>query len=357
MSIDLIFWILTGFTFAFGAVVGSFLNVVIHRVPAGMSIVSPPSHCPQCENPIRWYDNIPIVSWALLLRGKCRHCAAPISGRYALVEALTGFLTAALWVKVAAGSFASRAAFSQTPPVDYLLPFGLWFVFICLLVVITFVDLEHLIIPHEFTLPGMALGVAAPLIYNWALTPGALGDFWPPVTLTESIIGLIAGGVTVVVIFYGYFAVRGVAGIGGGDVTLMALVGAWLGWPALIFVFFAASLQGTLAAAAAMLLGGDFLRNSAEIYEEDELREQAKETFETDEALIGDDVEVTEDVEMEATDGEDLDQESEDVDEEARGGLAVPFGPFISLAALEHFFLGDMLPSVISMSYLYQFGA
>lgn len=326
MNIDAIYWMGAAFAFVFGAVVGSFLNVVIYRVPAGLSVVSPPSRCPVCESTIRWYDNIPIISWALLLRGKCRDCGTPIPARYALVEGLTGVLTAGLWFKVAHPFFVSTATFAQTPAVTYLLPFGLYFFFLCLMVVITFVDLDHTIIPHKFTLPGMVVGVATPLLFNWLLESGALGGFWPPVTLFESIVGLIAGGLAVIVIFYAYFALRGIAGIGGGDVTLMALVGAWLGWPALIFVFFAASMQGTLAAATAMLLGGgSLLRDHGELMAEDEAEE------------------------------EELGEEAEDA-EEAASPMAVPFGPFIALAAVEHFFFGDLLPAALSMSYLYEFG-
>ncbi|QDG50001.1 hypothetical protein FIV42_04370 [Persicimonas caeni] len=367
MNIDAIYWMGAAFAFVFGAVVGSFLNVVIYRVPAGLSVVSPPSRCPVCESQIRWYDNIPIISWALLLRGKCRDCGTPIPARYALVEALTGVLTAALWFKVAHPFFTSVEVFTQTPAINYLLPFGLYFFFLCLMVVITFVDLDHTIIPHKFTLPGMAVGVAVPFLFNWLLEPGALADFWPKVTVFESVVGLIAGGLAVIVIFYAYFALRGIAGIGGGDVTLMAVVGAWLGWPALIFVFFAASMQGTLAAVAAMIFGGSsLLRDHGELLadeEEQELREEAAERFEAD--TVAELEEPSEpavespDTESPAADepAEDEPAEDEATDEDQTASpMAVPFGPFIALAAVEHFFIGDLLPSALSMSYLYEFG-
>lgn len=346
MTVDAIFWILTGFAFALGAVVGSFLNVVIYRVPEGLSVVHPPSRCPVCETRIRWFDNIPIISWALLLRGKCRDCDTPIPARYAVVEALTGVLTAALWYKVAHGAFESTVAFEQTAPINYLLPFGLYFIFVCLLIVITFVDLDHTIIPHQFTLPGMVIGVATPLLFGWLLEPGALADFWPKVTLFESVVGLFAGGLVVIAIFYAYFAVRGIAGIGGGDVTLMALVGAWLGWPALIFVLFAASFQGVLAAAVAAVVGGGLLRNSADILAEDEEAEDAQEP-ETVDRIDQDTVATLE----EPSDAEN----PEESEEEPEGGLAVPFGPFIALAAAELFFIGNLLPPMVSMSYLYTY--
>lgn len=354
-SIDTIFWLFAGFAFAFGAVVGSFLNVVIFRVPAGLSVVHPPSRCPNCDASIRWYDNIPIISWAVFLRGKCRDCAAPISGQYALVEALTGLLTLALWYKVAHASFASVQVFEQTPAISYLLPFGLYFVLICLLIVITFVDLEHLLIPHVFTLPGIALGIGVPFLFNTVMPPGSLTGFWPPVTPMESIIGAIAGGLTVIAIFYGYFALRGVPGIGGGDVTLMALVGAWLGWPSLVFVFFAASMQGVVAAGLAMLFGGGLLRDSATIFEEDEL--------EDDESTNGqnaahENAQPDDEADAKSPVGDEANALAKDEEDEvvAPGALAVPFGPFIALAALEFFFIGDQLPSAFSMSYLYKYG-
>ncbi|TDP71947.1 prepilin signal peptidase PulO-like enzyme (type II secretory pathway) [Bradymonas sediminis] len=348
-SIDTIFWLFAGFAFVFGAVVGSFLNVVIYRVPAGLSVVHPPSRCPNCDASIRWHDNIPILSWALFLRGKCRDCGVPISGQYAMVEALTGSLTLALWYKIAHKPFASMEAFQQTEPISYLLPFGLYFVFICLLVVITFVDLEHLLIPHGFTLPGIALGIGVPFLFNAVMPPGSLVGFWPPVTPMESIIGAVAGGVTVIAIFYGYFALRGVPGIGGGDVTLMALVGAWLGWPSLVFVFFAASMQGVIAAGLAMLFGGGLLRDSATIFEEDELPSDA--------APAQDDALAQGDARAALDSAEDKDTADESIDDEVEAGaLAVPFGPFIALAALEFFFVGNLLPSAFSMSYLYKYG-
>lgn len=352
-SIDTIFWLFAGFAFVFGAVVGSFLNVVIFRVPAGLSVVHPPSRCPNCDAGIRWYDNIPIISWAIFLRAKCRDCGAPISGQYALVEALTGALTLALWYKVARAPFASIQVFEQTPAISYLLPFGLYFVFICLLVVITFVDLEHLLIPHRFSLPGIALGIATPFLFNAVMPSGSLVGFWPPVTPMESIIGAVAGGVTVIAIFYGYFALRGVPGIGGGDVTLMALVGAWLGWPSLVFVFFAASMQGVIAAGLAMVFGGGLLRDSATIFEEDALPEDAQAAKE-----VAPDADVDA-LPEDAKTGEEEDApsgEEDALETAAPGAMAVPFGPFIALAALEFFFVGDILPSAFSMSYLYKYG-
>ncbi len=341
MSALSLFWSLAAFAFALGAVVGSFLNVVIYRVPAGQSVVSPGSRCPSCETPISWYDNIPILSW-LVLRARCRHCKTSISARYPLIEALMGLLSLALWIKIAARPF---RVFESTPIVDpTLLPwtslgiaFALYFVFLALLVAITFVDLDHYLIPHQFTLPGIALGVIAAWVLNhdgW-IAAGALGGLFPPVSLASSIAGVVVGGGAVILLFYLYFAARGIQGLGGGDVTMMALMGAWLGWPALIFIFFAASVQGLIAAALGALFGAEFLKDSEEILAQ-ELPSQAP-------AQPADD-----------SPPEELDEAPEsEPDEAPQGGLAVPFGPFIALAGLQFFFVGEFLPDWLAMTYIY----
>lgn len=347
MAPEVFFYILTAFAFALGAVVGSFLNVVIYRVPAGKSIVHPGSRCSACETPIRWYDNIPILSF-FILRGRCRACSVSISPRYALVEALMAFLSAMLWLKVAGPHFWAMihgwtaglpepvADVSLLPWGSMAITFGLYFIFLAMLVVITFVDLDHYLIPHEFTLPTMALGVVAAFVLNSdaVMAPGSLAGFWPPVTLGQSIIGLIAGGLAVVAIFYLYFAARGIEGIGGGDVTLMAVMGAWLGWPALLFIFFASSVQGIIAAGIGALFGADFLKDSREILAEEDPRYATEKPQEES---------VPEP--EEGSEGEEL--------EEGGGGLAIPFGPFIALAGVQFFFFGQFLPPYISMEYLY----
>ncbi|MFU8802472.1 MAG: prepilin peptidase [Bradymonadaceae bacterium] len=340
MSLQTIFWIGLGFAFILGAIVGSFLNVVIYRVPAGLSVVSPASRCPHCESPIRWYDNVPILSWALWLGRKCRDCRAPIPARYALVEALTGALAAAVWFKVAGPHFRDLHYLDELIPAAFLVPFGFYFIFICILVAITFVDLDHYLIPHEFTLPAMAIGVIAAFVMNSeAVIPaGGLADLWPPVTPMMSVIGLIVGGLVVVALFVVYYAVRGVEGIGGGDVTLMAVMGAWLGWPALIFIFFAASIQGLIAAGIGAIFGAGFLKHSSEILDDfDESAEPELATAPAQALEADGTIEINDDGEA----------------EEPAGGLAVPFGPFICLAGLEFFFFGAHLPMAFSMSYLY----
>jgi leader peptidase (prepilin peptidase)/N-methyltransferase len=331
------FWTLTVFALLFGAIVGSFLNVIIYRRPAGESIVSPPSRCPSCERRIRWYDNIPVVSW-FVLGGECRHCGARISWRYPAVEAATGGLSVALWFKVARGHFETAYLLENLPVWGIAVPFFLYFAFLCVLVVIALVDLDHYIVPHEFTLPGIALGLAAPWLIRWLVPAGALQGFWPPVTPGESFIGFVAGGLSVLSVYVLYLVLRGVEGLGGGDVTLMALVGAWLGWPALIFVFFAASMQGTLAAAVAYVGESDWLTPHDELFPDEEAEGEAVERPDERETP-----------EVPKPTGDEPPEEPTDA-----GKLAVPFGPFIVLSAIEHFFLGPYLPRILSMSYMYE---
>lgn len=334
-----IFWTTAAFAFVFGTLIGSFLNVVIYRVPAGLSIVSPGSRCPSCETPIRWYDNIPIVSWVLLGR-KCRACGVAIAARYALVELLTGLLAFGVWYQAASGLLDLATLPAPEAFVPSIVSFLLRFTFAALLVAITFVDFDHYIIPHGFTLPGIVLGLLSPWILEWVMGPVGALQSWPPVTPISSLAGAIGGFVSVVGIFYFYLAWRGVEGIGGGDATLMALVGAWLGWPSLIFVFFAASLQGVIVAGLSMLFGVDFVKDSAEIFadEEDAPDDEAPEKP------------------ANAADAVTAGASSEELDAAAElpaGKMAVPFGPFICAAALEFLLFGPLLPPELSLVYLY----
>ena len=207
----------------FGAVVGSFLNVVILRLPnPGESIVFPASRCPQCHTPIRWYDNIPIISY-ILLRRKCRHCGAPISWQYPLVELAMLLLAAALLQK-----------FGPT------LAFFIYFVFCAALLVIIFIDLHHQIIPDVISLPGIAIGFGAAFINPW-------------VTWQESGLGLALGGGALYLVAAGYYLLTKREGMGGGDIKLLAMIGAFLGWQCLPFVIFCSSLLGSLVGIGAMV--------------------------------------------------------------------------------------------------------
>ena len=207
----------------FGAVVGSFLNVVILRLPnPDESIVFPASRCPQCHTPIRWYDNIPIISYILLKR-KCRHCGAPISWQYPLVELAMLLLAAALLQKFGPA-----------------LAFFIYFVFCAALLVIIFIDLHHQIIPDVISLPGIAIGFGAAFINPW-------------VTWQESGLGLALGGGALYLVAAGYYLLTKREGMGGGDIKLLAMIGAFLGWQCLPFVIFCSSLLGSLVGIGAMV--------------------------------------------------------------------------------------------------------
>ncbi len=211
-----------------GAVWGSFFNVVIYRLPRGMSLVRPGSHCPRCGHSIRWWQNIPILSW-LLLRGRCASCRASIPVRYPLVEALSALLAAAVWARYAADVPVWWAAAATSLVV---------FFFAGLLLVVAFIDIDYRIIPHALTLPAMVLGVAI---------HAAMGQ-WTGVTWQEAALGLAVGAGVIWLIIQVYFWVRHREGMGGGDFMLMGAMGAWLGVAAIAWVLLAASLMGTLFA-------------------------------------------------------------------------------------------------------------
>ncbi len=216
-------WVMPVFIFLLGCCVGSFLNVCICRLPQNLSIVSPCSFCPSCRAPIRAYDNIPLVSY-LLLGGKCRNCGAGISWRYPLVEALTGGVALPLFLKF-----------------GFSLSFLAYFVLSAALIVISFIDLDHRIIPDLISLPGIAAGFLLAL-------------FGPLATVKESLIGLLAGGGSLYLVAFVYEALTKREGMGGGDVKLLAMIGAWLGWKSIPFTLFFASLSGAFIGGAVMLI-------------------------------------------------------------------------------------------------------
>ncbi len=220
MTPQLYFFILS---FLFGAVIGSFLNVCIYRMPREESVVSPPSHCPSCDYRIRWYDNIPLVSY-LLLGGKCRGCRAKISLQYPLVELLNGLLTLALFMR-----------YGPT------LAFAVLFLFCSALVVITFIDIEHQIIPDEISLSGIVLG----FVFSFFLA----GHSW-----LNSLLGIVLGGGSLLLVASGYHWLTGKEGMGGGDIKLLAMMGAFLGWKSIPFIIFASSLIGSLIGVSLMVI-------------------------------------------------------------------------------------------------------
>lgn len=264
-------WFVPVFAFLFGATVGSFLNVVIARVPRRESIVSPPSHCPKCRKGIAWYDNIPVVSW-LVLRGRCRRCGLPISARYPLVELAGGLL--------------ALACLRQLEPLPWA---AAAFVFLAALVALTYIDIDHWLLPRSITIPLIGAGLAASLLS---------GGTDPVSSLLGAAVGFGA------FVALGYLAERILKkeALGGGDVWLFAAIGAWLGLKSLLPVALLASIQGALVGSV-MLLSA---------------RRKAKQPA----------PKPTGDAET---------------DNWVPPEGAVPFGPFLALGAAEFIFFGEQL--------------
>ena len=248
------------FVFIFGAVVGSFLNVCIFRLPAETSIVKPRSQCPHCHHPIRFYDNIPIISF-IVLRGKCRDCDGKISWRYPLVELITAVLSLLLFLQ-----------FGLT------LRFLIFFIFTAVLIVITFIDLDHQIIPDVLTLPGI------PIFFLLAI-------FVVKIPWLEALIGLLIGGGVLFAIAFVYELLTKREGMGGGDIKLLAMIGGFLGWKSLIFILLFSSFSGAIAGITAMIIKKQDMK------------------------------------------------------------YAVPFGPFLSAAAVAYLFWGDAFMRVLILGY------
>jgi len=247
------YYLALGFAFTLGACIGSFLNVCIYRIPAGESVVSPRSRCPHCGHLIRWYENLPILSY-LCLRARCAGCGKGISIRYPLVETLTGFLF-----------LSTLYHFSLT----WATP--IYMVFVAGLVAITFIDYDHQIIPDVISLPGIVAGFGCSFLIPW-------------VGWLDSLLGILLGGGLLFAIAFGYEFLTKKEGMGGGDIKLLAMIGAFMGWQAVFPVIFIASLIGTLVGVPLMFL------------------------------------------------------------QKADGRLAIPFGPFLSLAAIVWLFYGrDLL--------------
>jgi leader peptidase (prepilin peptidase)/N-methyltransferase len=213
-------------TFAFalaGLLLGSFLNVCIYRLPRRESIVWPASRCTACNRRLAWFENVPIVSW-LALRGRCRTCGASISPMYPLVE-LTAAVVFAGGVIVYGPSalLAVRLAFA------------------CALIVLFAIDLRHRILPDVITIPGIAAGFAA----SWFLPPGWI----------SSLIGIAGGGGILLAIAEVYYRVRGQEGLGMGDVKMLAMIGAFLGWPLMVLTLVLASFAGSIVGVALIASG------------------------------------------------------------------------------------------------------
>lgn len=209
--------------FIVGACVGSFLNVCIHRIPRGQSIVFPGSSCSSCGHAVPFFLNIPILSY-FILKGRCKYCRAPFSVRYPLVETLSAVLAV--------------AAFQSFGPTPQGL---LWFTFISTLTLISFIDYDFQIIPDVISLPGtviFAVGSIATGYHPWQ----------------AALTGILVGGGSLYIVAVTYHVLRKEEGMGGGDIKLLAMIGAATGWQGVLFTLFAGSCAGTLAGTGAMII-------------------------------------------------------------------------------------------------------
>jgi leader peptidase (prepilin peptidase) / N-methyltransferase len=271
----------------FGAMWGSFANVVVVRWPREMSVVRPGSHCFACGAPIRFYDNVPILSF-FVLRGRCRSCGARFSPRYMLIELLLAFLAVGVARTTLAadpGSFQQAAA-----------QFFAWFAFAFALVTAGAIDLEHYLIPDAIALPGIAVGVAA-------------NAFVLPLGWMESLLAAAAGYAVIRLLFIeGYRLLAGRAGMGEGDAKLLAMIGAFTGYRGGLFALFAGAAQGLVVGSAMVALRRG--RHEPEPVFEEEI-EKGK--------------------------------SAEGARPAGFGKARVPFGPFLAIGALEYLFFGDRL--------------
>jgi leader peptidase (prepilin peptidase) / N-methyltransferase len=246
-----------GFAAALGAIIGSFLNVVIYRLPREESVVFPNSRCPQCSTTIHAYDNIPVLSY-LFLRGRCRSCSAPIPARYPAVEALTGILFVAVFLHDVIGRKGPTAA----------LPFDLMLV--SALVALIFIDAEHMILPNVITYPGIIFALVARLLLPFLMGTAAFDDLgslmrisfladlpvWA-VSLLGAVLGAMAGGGSLWLMGWLWEKLRGVEAMGLGDVKMMFMVGAYVGWRLSVLTIFLGVVTASLTGIFLMLRRGE----------------------------------------------------------------------------------------------------
>ncbi len=279
--------------FLFGALWGSFANVVIYRVPRDLSVVRPGSRCPGCEAPIAWYDNIPVLSY-LLLRGQCRRCGAKISLRYLVVELLAGIMSFALYMQ-----HVLRPMVQGGGP--ELLAWLLWLCFGLALMIVTYTDIDLWVIPDEVVLPVAALGLVAA-----AVDPALLG-----VGLVEGLVAAAAGYLLIAGLRWIYLRWRGLEALGLGDGKLLLMIGAFCGARGLIWALAAGAIQGLLVAVPLLFLG--------------------KKLATTDlQEVHGDDPEL-------GADGEGV------------MGARVPFGPFLAIAAFEYMLVPEQIAALVAL--------
>ncbi len=308
-------WFLRAFALCFGLLWGSFLNVVIHRVPRELSVVRPGSRCPACGTPIRAFDNIPVLSY-LLLRGRARCCGAPVSPRYPLVEAAGGVLSLAIveliilqlpWSTPILHALATYTA-------DLALALGL--------LAATFIDLEHMYIPDAITIGGAVLGVATASLRSMGFTDALLG----------AAIGFSVVWLPFVVL---YPRIRGGrVGMGLGDAKLLMLAGAWFGWGGALFVLGAGAIQGSIVAIGMLLLRGSIEEPEAVRLEREQIRAELAAMSPEERAAA--EKEIAQDPLAEAPG-------------EGFGQARIAFGPFLALATLECLLVGrDVLDAYFS---------
>jgi leader peptidase (prepilin peptidase)/N-methyltransferase len=333
-------WLARTFVFAFGLLWGSFLNVVIYRVPRDMSVVHPGSHCPGCGKPIAGYDNIPLFTW-LILRGKSRCCGTRISPRYPAVELLGGVLSLAVF------EVAIMSLPGGTPAHRALAIYGADFTLCLGLVAAAFIDAEHMFLPDSITIGGTILGIATASFRD--------------LPFTQSLIGAGVGfvGVWLPFIFL-YKGVLGRTGMGMGDAKLLALAGAWFGWPGAVITLLAGAVQGTVFTGLTWALGIKAKLPDAVLADIKELEELAAAGDEEAKKALEEDP-LTEDPNdafivrffrrlFKIADPDPAPElEGPPTEEEWRIELEqatrarLPFGPFLILAILELLFAGDWL--------------
>ncbi|MFT3773968.1 MAG: prepilin peptidase [Minicystis sp.] len=297
--------ILRVYAVLFGLVWGSFLNVVIYRVPREMSVVRPASHCPGCGKPVAIRDNIPVFGY-LLLRGRARCCGAKLSPRYPMVEAIGGVLSLAILevLVLRLGPETSLARAGAIYVADLALVLGL--------VAGAFIDLEHMYLPDTITIGGAVLGLATSSLRG--------------VSFKQSLIGAAVGFALVWLPFVViYPRIRGQVGMGLGDAKLLMLAGAWFGWEGTLVVFGAGAMQGTLAAIVMLLFRGKIEEPEAVRLEREEIKRELEQM--TPEERAEAEKELAEDPLAEEA-GEGL------------GKARIAFGPFLALATIEALFLG-----------------
>ncbi len=352
-------WVLRGFVVFFGLIWGSFLNVVIYRVPREMSVVRPASHCPGCGKPIAGYDNVPVFSY-LLLRGRARCCGARMSPRYPMVELIGGALSLAILETVI------LKMPDGTPALRALAVYGADFALCMGLVAAAFIDIEHMFLPDRITLGGIVLGIATATLRGLPLETSVIG----------AVVGFLGCWIPFTFLYKGLL---GRTGMGTGDAKLLALAGAWFGWQGVVFVLFAGAIHGTIYAAVLWLFGIENKLPASVLEDIEELKKDAAAgDEEAVKALAEDPLTENEDdpfilrwigdalrwlgilPKKDPNEGEDGEKEGEDDDahvvmwEVLQDALKatrprIPFGPFLILACLELLFASEWIAARLSL--------